>query len=792
MAPSPAPGPGTASAPTSLTGWLRARTDDELAELLRRRPDLALPAPADLAMLASRLSVRTSVQRALDGLDAFALRVLDALVLSSSTEVVDLDRAAGLLGMLAAADLDRALTELEQSGLVWGSRPTLHLVATVREAVGPYPAGLGRPAAELQRFTPAVATAGLGDPVRRAELIAGCDPDERAVLERLAAGPPLGTIRFADPAGGADLPAPNRLLARGLLVAVDAHTVELPREVGIALREVAVGAVQPAPPDVPVVVRAPADLDRMGTTAVLEVVRLVATLAEAWTAQPPPVLRSGGVGVRELRRTARDLGVDERTAALVAEVASAAGLIGPTTGIDPVYLPTPEYDEWLRRDPAARWTDLAGTWLAMSRQPGLIGQRDDRDRLIPALGPDAERGAAPAHRQQVLAALAALPPGGSPHGRDDVLARLAWRNPRRAPAQQALAAAMLDEADLLGVTAAGGLTGYSRTLLAGSRAAAEQALRAALPEPVDTVVVQPDLTVVVPGPPVADLAAELSLVADLESSGGASVYRITEASVRRALDAGRSAGDVRRMLTERSRTPIPQGLSYLIDDVARRHGRLRAGTASAYLRCDDEALLSRVLADRGVEAAQLRRIAPTVAVSPAPVTRVLEILRDAGHAPAAEAPGGDIIALGAEAARAPSRTGVRIIRPRGAVENDAQLRELIRRIRTGDSLTELTRTVHPVAQQVPGVTSATTMATLRQAIRDGRRVLLGSADPDGTASRHTILPISLAGGFVRGHESSSRRLQSFPLHRLTAVRILDDDDDDADDRAGEFGAHDPA
>ncbi|HJQ41862.1 MAG TPA: helicase-associated domain-containing protein, partial [Jatrophihabitantaceae bacterium] len=568
------------------------------------------------------------------------------------------------------------------------------------------------------------------------------------------------------------------LINRGLLVAIDAQTVELPRELGLALRAVPVGEVQPTPPDVPVTAHSPDALDRMGTSAVLEALRLVAALADSWAAQPPAMLRSGGIGVRDLRRTARDLGIDDAAAALFAEVAAAAGLIGPTNGIEPVYLPTTDYDTWLRRAPAARWSELATAWLGMSRQPSLVSQRDERDRLIPALGPDAERGAAPALRQHVLEALTSLPPGAAPNARADILAWLAWQNPRRAQAQRAVTEAMLTESDLLGVTAAGGLTGYTRTLLAGSRAAAEQALSNALPDPVDSIVVQPDLTVVVPGPPVAELAAELALIADLESSGGASVYRITEASIRRALDAGRSAGDLRRMLTERSRTPIPQGLSYLIDDVARRHGVLRVGAASAYLRCDDEALLARVVADRDVESAQLRRIAPTVLVSALPVNRVLDVLRTAGYAPAAEAPGGDIITLGIEAARAPSRTPVRVIRPRGTIESDAQMRELIRRIRAGDTMTELTRTVHPVAQQVPGVTSATTMATLRQAIREGRRVLLGHADPDGTATRHTILPISLAGGFVRGHEDASQRLQSFPLHRLTAVRILGEDGDD--------------
>ena len=807
--------------PTSLTDWLRSRSDDELADLLRRRPDLALPAPADLAMLASRLSVRTSVQRAIDTLDAFTLRVLDAMVLGTPHgDAVDLAGAEALLGAVDDAELHRAVDDLQRLGLLWGRVPRLHLVATVREAIGSYPAGLGRRAADLFRVVPdlqlapvlralglpparqpeaaALVADVLSDPRRVRDLVEQSDADEREVLERLAAGPPIGTVRNAritDVDAGTGRPAPHRLIARGLLVPIDAQTVELPREIGVAVRSAPLGDVDSAPPDVPVTPHAPAELDRTGTTAVLDVLRLVVALADTWVAQPPPMLRSGGVGVRELRRTARDLGVDESTAAVVTEVAYAAGLLGSTNGIDPVYLPTPEYDEWLQRDTSARWADLATAWLGMSRQPSLVSQRSDRDRLIPVLGPDVERGAAPALRRQVLDALTPLPPGASPRRREDVLARLVWQNPRRAPAQRALLAAMLAEADLLGVTAAGGLTGYSRTLLAGSRAAAEQVLATALPDPVESIVVQPDLTVVVPGPPVAELARELALVADLESSGGASVYRITESSIRRALDAGRSAGDLRRMLDERSRTPIPQALTYLIDDIARRHGLLRAGAASSYLRCDDEALLARVLADRAVESAHLRRIAPTVVVSDQPPNRVLEVLRAAGFAPAAEAPGGDVITLGGDAPRAPSRTGVRVIRPRAALENDAQLRELVRRIRSGDSLTELTRTVHPVAQQVPGVTSASTLETLRQAIRDGRRVLLGHADPDGTASRHTILPISLMGGFVRGHAEGSQRLQSFALHRLTAVRVLDDPDDDdldGDYSDGDYSGDDPA
>jgi hypothetical protein len=811
--PSAPPGPASGHRrPTSLTEWLRGRSDAELVELLSRRPDLALPAPADLAMLASRLSVRTSVQRAVDGLDAFVLRVLEALVLFADGAVgvvpggaaAPADAARVLGDAVSRAELNHGIDNLLRLGLVWGDADAPHLVTSVAEAVGPYPAGLGRPARTLLRhvsdlqLAPVLRSLGLppaaqpragaavadvlGSPGRVTELIAQSDPAEREVLVRLGAGPPNGVVRNAQlPTTWPDLAPPQRLISRGLLVAIDSQTVELPREVGIAVRGSVFGAISPTPPKIETVERTPAELDRLGTTAVLDTVRLVESLADAWARRPPAALRAGGIGIRELRRTAGDIGVDEPVAALLAETAYAAGLVGTAGGPDVVHLPTVEFDSWRRRDPAQRWTDIAAAWLAMSRQPSLVSQRDDRERLISALGPDAERGTVAALRARLLDLLTTLAPGAAPCARADVLDLLTWSSPRRAGTQRRLAEAILAEADVLGVTAAGGLTGYSRTLLAGSRAAAEQALANALPEPVDYFLVQPDLTIVVPGPPSAALGDELALAADLESSGGASVYRVTQTSVRRALDAGRSSADISALVTERSRTPVPQALSYLIDDVARRHGVLRVGTAAAYLRCDDGALLSRVLADREVRSLQLRRIAPTIVIAAVPVARLLDVLRSAGYAPAAEAPDGAVITLGAPAPRAASRPPPRPLRSRTAAESGAQLAEVVRRIRSGEALTVLSRRMPPIAQQIPGVTSASTMALLRQAIRDGQRVLLGVVDPDGTTSRHTILPISLAGGFVRGHESHNQRLQSFPLHRLTAVTVVDEPDVDHED-----------
>ena len=88
---------------------------------------------------------------------------------------------------------------------------------------------------------------------------------------------------------------------------------------------------------------------------------------------------------------------------------------------------------------------------------------------------------------------------------------------------------------------------------------------------------------------------------------------------------------------------MPQALDYLIDDVARQHGRLRVGSIECYVRSDDHGLLSQVLNDRRAASAELRRLAPGVLVSGLGADEVLTVLRDAGYAPAGENPGGAVL-----------------------------------------------------------------------------------------------------------------------------------------------------
>jgi hypothetical protein len=560
--------------------------------------------------------------------------------------------------------------------------------------------------------------------------------------------------------------------------------VELPREVAFALRPAPAGSVPPQPAPVPVSERGSAVIDGGGATAVLETVRLVELLLSTLSDEPAGQLRAGGLGVRDLRRLARALDASEPVTALLLEVAVEAGLLASSGLVDPHYLPTTEFDGWLAQETAGRWVRLAGGWLAMTRQPSLVGQKDDRDKTIAPLSADVERHSAPALRRQLLRLLAELPPGAAPVDNDAVLARLAWQAPRRAAAYRRSAAAILSEAAILGITGYAALPGYARALLDGAETGAVRAeanaadlLAAALPDPVEEFLLQPDLTAVVPGPPSPRLQRDLALVADLESTGGAAVYRISPASLRRALDHGWTGADLQRFFGTSSRTPVPQALEYLIGEAATQHGRLRAGGATSYLRCDDELLLDRVLTEPGLQALELQRLAPTVLVSQAGINLLLERLRSHGYAPAAEAADGSVLTLAGEPARVAARPQhSRIGRVRINSISDGQLAEVVGRLRASEKLASaISNATSRVSQEVPGVTTASILELLRTAVREELTIAIGYVDDTGTPSQRTLLPISLGGGMIRGHDPDDSRLRSYPLQRITTVSVLTED-----------------
>ncbi|MGI5211643.1 helicase-associated domain-containing protein [Plantactinospora sp. CA-290183] len=818
---------------STLADHLRALPDEALAALLRLRPDLVVPVPTDLSALAVRAQSRVSVARALDGLDQFTLRILDAARLTRDPEHDETSTEAILVLATAGPGVDRAaartaVDRLRALFLLYGPESALRVVPGVDEVCSPYPAGLGRPAADLDPETAAL----VADPARLRRTLLAAPPPARAILDRLAAGPPVGTLPTAvrpDDATGTDGSAApvswlvdNRLLvpiSEASAPAGRSAAVELPREIGLLLRRDAgpLGPLLPTPPQVTGTVRESKAADSAGAGQAMEVVRHTEALLEQLATEPAPVLRSGGLGVRDLRRLARATGLDESTAALLLEVAYAAGLLGEldlpgatTTraGADQQMLPAAGYEAWRDGSLAHRWEHLARAWLTMTRQVGLIGRRDDRERPITVLSAEAERAGVPAVRRAVLEVLDDLEPGTAPTP-DEVVELLGWRAPRRNLGREAGQREALAEAGLLGVTGLGALTSYGRLLLAqwtagdirltetdddplgrrpdaggaaGGGSPTVRALDALLPAPVDHFLVQADLTVVVPGPPDPTLAEELAAVAEPESAGGASVHRVTGASVRRALDTGYAADDLHALFRRRSRTPVPQGLTYLVDDIARKHGGLRAGSAGAYLRSDDEALLAEVLADRRLVGMSLRRLAPTVLATPHLVGRLVTALREAGYAPVTEDASGATVLTRPKVRRAPTRVSVanRVADPLAAPKlTGPRLLGIVEQIRRGDVAARAARRAPATVRggraggtggELPSTHAHTqALAVLQQAVRDRTLVWVGYVDAHGSTASRLVRPVSIGAGYLRAEDERTEMLHTFALHRITAA-----------------------
>ncbi|MHA6760842.1 helicase-associated domain-containing protein [Streptacidiphilus sp. PAMC 29251] len=808
-------------APRTLAEELRARSDDGLAALLRARPDLLHPVPSDLTQLSTRLSTRASVVRALERLDQFTLQTAEALAVAP--DICRYDTLRDLLtGTVPHEDVDAravvkalpgALAALRTQALVWGGDDQLRLVRTARDVLQPVngapgPTGLGPTypeAAAIAKLSPGrlqemLADAGLPtthDPVsavaalaalfedrpRATALLAESPPGVRDVLRRLMWGPPYGAsppraVRAAE----ARTPV-EWLQARGILLPAGRENVVLPREVALYLRGGrAHQQVEPRPPAVTAAaVHEPEQVDRTAAAQAFTAVRTVEEALDLWSTEAPIVLRTGGLGVRELRRTATALDLPEPETAFWLELAYGAGLLASDGETTERWAPTPLFDEWLRQPVGDRWLLLVRGWLANSRVAALVGSRDAKDKVLAALGNDLDRPSAPDLRHSVLALIAGLPAGGAAD-KDSLLAHLRWRSPLRGGSiRDRLVGWTLTEAELLGLTGRGALARHTGRLLDGTDPL--PLLEPLLPEPLDHVILQPDLTAIAPGPLHTPLAQTLAVAADIESKGGATVYRFTPDSVRRALDAGRSADELHSFLARHSRTPVPQPLSYLIDDVARRHGVLRVGGASAYLRCDDDALLGELLADRRAAQLRLRRLAPTVLAAQADPSTLLTLLRAMGYAPAAESPDGDVLISRPDALRTPPRSAPVPVSDGPPPVGDGLLAAAVKAVRAGDRAATVAHrdpaadpSAAPsrTARALPRTSAADTLAALQAATMSGEPVWIGYVNADGAASQRVVEPKQVGGGFVTAYDHLREEVRTFSLHRITGVAELAD------------------
>ena len=277
----------------------------------------------------------------------------------------------------------------------------------------------------------------------------------------------------------------------------------------------------------------------------------------------------GNMGLPDLKRLAGRIGKTTDYARDIVDLATMAGVIELT---DARWQGGYSSDEWMIATPVDRWLLLAEGWLDAL---GSVAQTE----LLGAL--DGMRSGAAL--DQVLTAIYPLADSSTS------------ANIRRT----------VDRGNLIGLTDAGLVASWTPYLLAGNKSHCIDAISTRMPNPVDRLIVQADLSLVAPGPLTTKTEVLIREFADCEQIGFASTYRVSPLSITLGLERGHRASEIRDLLVTLSGKPLPQPVDYLLRESEERFGRLVVHNASvpdhSVVTSSDPILLRAILGDAAMK-----------------------------------------------------------------------------------------------------------------------------------------------------------------------------------------------
>ena len=724
--------------------WLSNLDDSHLKEILTNRADVTYPLPPGIGSLAARLKLRASTRRAIHQLTASDIAVLEATaVLGGEIKPVTYpDLVEELDTVIPDGVIQTSVAALLKHALLFGTAKRFQIAPEVMAALPQQWSLLENhqyDAHELQ------------------SLLARITEQQRKILHTLADSGGTGLSKDAAVDADPKRPIPQ-LIALKLLQRVDTKTVRLP----MAVRSILLGKPLPKIPLSPPTVadRQAEGVEKLAAAAALEAVRLVRSFIEYTGHTPLPLLKDGAIGVRAHTAIKTALQCDERTSLRVLAVALAARLIdrGTPEGTDDTVLaPTTLAEEFLQAPLATQWAlVIHGWWQHADFAPWLVA------KTVRALSQDSVIPQLPASRRMILSHCT------RPVALEELSQLVHYYAPLAANTHDTqLIGELIDEACWLGVLVANNSVLYPTAVFAPLLADGSVADVAAItqehsPPVVAKLIPQGDMTLLAPGPLEHSVQLEINLLADLESPGLASVYRLSGTSIRRAFDAGRTVEDITAFLTKHVLGQLPQTVMFLIHDIARKHGQLRGGPALSYIRCDDEALLLQLSRSTAAKKVALRLLAPTVAISQAPLAQVFTALKAAGFHPVAE----DDHGLSIDIRPKPIRVATPASPTMPAkVPDPEHIAAALAALRNASSEAATTANATPKTKLSPST-------TIQAAIRLKQAVRLSFVDASGQATTIEVVPIAVTGGQVSAIEEKTGQLHRISLHRLTEAVIV--------------------
>jgi predicted DNA-binding transcriptional regulator YafY len=145
---------------------------------------------------------------------------------------------------------------------------------------------------------------------------------------------------------------------------------------------------------------------------------------------------------------------------------------------------------------------------------------------------------------------------------------------------------------------------------------------------------------------------------------------------------------------------------------------------------------------------------------------VLNALRQAGLAPAAEDSTGTIVDIRARGARVPTPPGRRRTYRPAPVPTNQTLSAIVAVLRKVAATPSASMRLDP----------AVAISQLHEAAHQQESVVIGYVDPAGVATQRVVAPINIRGGQLTAYDPASGRVRDFAIHRITSVVSAGDED----------------
>ena len=467
-------------------------------------------------------------------------------------------------------------------------------------------------------------------------------------------------------------------------------------------------------------------IDQLAAERAFAVVSSIAELVNELSREPARQLSRGGLGLPDSKRLAAIMTVELDLVAPIVDLAARANLLARSDGY---WMETEAGEAWLLERTTDRWAALASAWRA----------------ALPPIVAD------------ILPLQAGLLWG------DGLTAYIAWLYPAGGEWMLAQLIEFARDAELLGVMAHDTTSTAGASVLRGDPEAAIATMATALPAEVGAVYLQHDLSIVAPGPLAPSIDARLRGMADVESRELASSYRITAASVNRALAAGENAASLLAFLASISLTGIPQPVDYLINESASRYGRVRVGSLTgrpsapagpigddtvflSYVSSADAAMLGTIAVDQTLASIGLVRTGDGEhLLSRFSGDTVFWALSDARYPVAAEDDHGEIVHL--------RRHQIARVTPAQTVDTALNLVTKLRR----------------AADSGVSVADAWLARQLDTAIKAKQTILVSIAMPGGAVVDYLLEPASVSNGRFRARDRRADIERTLPLKSILSI-----------------------